>query len=84
MKVVRGALGGAGERARFERERVVLAGLSHPNIAALYDGGETRDGQPYYTMEYVDGSAITEFCEANALPAEARVRLLLQVAAGLA
>lgn len=84
MKVVRGVLGGAGERARFERERVVLAALSHPNIAALYDGGETRDGQPYYTMEYVGGSAITEFCEANALPAEARVHLLLQVAAGLA
>jgi serine/threonine-protein kinase len=28
-------------------ERQILAGLDHPNIARLLDGGETADGVPY-------------------------------------
>ena len=31
---------------RFRRERQLLAGLSHPHIAQLYDGGETEGGSP--------------------------------------
>ncbi len=54
LKVVQTAMGAAGHE-RFERERQILAGLVHPNIAPLYDGGELPDGQAFYTMEYVDG-----------------------------
>src|ERR1022692_775313 len=45
--------------ARFESERRILAGLSHPNIARLFDGGTSSDGMPYLVMEYVDGSPIS-------------------------
>ncbi len=38
---------------RFTRERQILASLSHPNIAQLYDGCETSDGSPYIVMEMV-------------------------------
>ncbi len=61
------------ERVRIERQ--VLAGLVHPNIARLLDGGVSRDGTPYLVMELVDGVSITEWCETHALALEARLRL---------
>ncbi|MDZ7643284.1 MAG: protein kinase [Woeseiaceae bacterium] len=36
---------------RFRAERQILAGLDHPNVARLFDGGETGDGVPYLVME---------------------------------
>ena len=36
---------------RFRTERQILAGLDHPNIARLLDGGTTSDGLPYLVME---------------------------------
>ncbi|WP_242512415.1 serine/threonine-protein kinase [Pseudolysobacter antarcticus] len=83
LKVVQTAMGAAGHE-RFERERQILAGLMHPNIAALYDGGELPDGQAFYTMEYVDGVPITLYCVEAACSVDERVRLLRDVAAALA
>ena len=83
LKVVRKALGSQMARERFERERQILAGLKHPGIALLFDGGETGEGQSFYTMEYVDGEAITEYCNHHADTVAARVRLLLQIATTL-
>ncbi|MGV3662831.1 MAG: protein kinase domain-containing protein [Prosthecobacter sp.] len=40
---------------RFKREAHALAQLNHPHIIAVYDSGETRDGQMYYVMEFVAG-----------------------------
>src|SRR5262245_16023565 len=36
---------------RFESERRILGELDHPNIARVFDGGETPDGLPYFVME---------------------------------
>jgi serine/threonine protein kinase len=41
---------------RFLLERKILAGLQHPNIASVLDGGTTDTGEPYLVMEYVRGS----------------------------
>ncbi len=65
---------------RFLVERRILAGLTHPNIARLYDGGSTEDGRPFLVMEYVDGRPITEYCDAAGLPLERRLELFLLVA----
>lgn len=40
---------------RFAREQRVLARLSHPNIARLFDGGALADSAPSIIMELVDG-----------------------------
>ncbi len=40
---------------RLRQERQILAGLDHPHIARLLDGGETPQGQPWLALEYVDG-----------------------------
>ena len=45
---------------RFRTERKILAGLQHPNIARLLDGGATQSGLPYFVMEYVDGKPLLE------------------------
>ena len=70
--------------ARFRTERRILAGLQHPNIAALYDAGTTADGQPFVAMEFVDGSDIVSHCDAAQLPTEARLRLFVKVCRAVA
>ena len=52
---------------RFRNERQILAGLDHPNIARLLDGGSTDDGVPYLVMELVDGVPIDAYCDAHRL-----------------
>ncbi len=73
-----------GLNARFARERQILAELRHPQIAQLLDGGETEDGMPYFTLEYVDGQAITEFADTQNAGVDQRLRLLIEVAEALA
>ncbi len=64
---------------RFRRERQILAGLEHPNIARLLDGGTTDDGIPYLIMELVKGRPLLDFCRANELDTDTRIKLFLQV-----
>ena len=65
LKLVRGGRHSDYFERRFRQERQILAGLQHPNIATVLDGGTTEDGQPYLVMEYVEGQPITDFCAAR-------------------
>jgi WD40 repeat protein/serine/threonine protein kinase len=65
--------------ARFEAERQALALMDHPNIAKVFDGGETASGRPYFVMELVRGIPITEFCDHNRLDVRERLGLFAQV-----
>lgn len=64
---------------RFRNERQILAGLDHPNIARLLDGGTTEDGLPYFVMEYIEGMPITEYCDRHKLSTEDRLKLFRAV-----
>ena len=64
---------------RFRAERQILANLTHPNIAAILDGGSTEDGSPYIVMEYIGGQPITEFAGAGQLSVRERIQLFLPV-----
>ncbi len=68
---------------RFQREQKILAGLNHPNIAQLYDGGVTEEGVPYLVMEYVKGEAIDTYCDAHQLSLTKRLRLFAKVCAAV-
>ena len=68
---------------RFQREREILAGLDHPNIAALYDGGTMDDGVPYLVMQYVTGNRIDAWCDAHRLNVPQRLDLFRQVCAAV-
>jgi eukaryotic-like serine/threonine-protein kinase len=64
---------------RFKNERQILAGLEHPNIARLIDGGTTEDGLPYFVMELVEGVPIDQYCESQRLSTEDRLKLFRSV-----
>jgi tetratricopeptide (TPR) repeat protein len=64
---------------RLERERDILASLTHRHIARLYDAGVTADGQPYIALEYVEGKTLVEACDAQRRSVRERIELFLQV-----
>jgi eukaryotic-like serine/threonine-protein kinase len=63
LKIVRYGLDSDFARGRFQQERQMLAGLEHPFIARLLDGGEAANGCPYLVLEYVDGVPIDVYCQ---------------------
>lgn len=79
VKVIKRGMDTDEVQRRFRIERQVLAALEHPHIARLLNGGTTDDGRPYFVMEYVDGSPITSFCDANRLSIDDRLRLFEKV-----
>jgi serine/threonine protein kinase/tetratricopeptide (TPR) repeat protein len=68
---------------RFELERQLLAAMNHPNIARLYDGGQTDDGRPYFVMEYVEGLPLDEYCDVHRLHIDERLELFRTVCAAV-
>jgi tetratricopeptide (TPR) repeat protein len=66
-------------RERFRQERQILAGLQHPYIARLLDGGVTPQGDLYLVMEHVDGVPIHRFCEERGLSTTQRIALFIRV-----
>jgi tetratricopeptide (TPR) repeat protein/predicted Ser/Thr protein kinase len=79
LKLLRTAAYDARHRERFLAERQFLAMLSHPNIARMFDGGVTAAGQPFFTMEYVDGVRLDRYCDEQRASVPQRIRLFLQV-----
>jgi len=79
IKLVRSGLGSEDLIRRFKNERQILAGLDHPNIAHLLDGGTTEHGMPYFVLELIEGEPIDQFCNRCQLSISARLRLFLQV-----
>lgn len=83
IKVVKRGLDSGAALRRFQRERRILARLEHPYIARVLDGGSTDDGLPYLVMEYVEGRNLLEYAAEHRLDVRARLRLFLQVSAGV-
>lgn len=79
IKVLPWSARGEAMQARFAAERRILAGLDHPGIAQLLDGGIAEDGSPYLVLEYVDGVSIDRYCRENGLGLRARLELFLDV-----
>jgi serine/threonine protein kinase/tetratricopeptide (TPR) repeat protein len=79
IKLVTSGLDSAEMLRRFRNERQVLAGLDHPHIARLLDGGSTDDGLPYLVMEFVEGLPIDRYCEAHHLSLIERLKLFQKV-----
>ena len=65
--------------ARFEAERQTLAMMNHSNIAKVLDAGTTESGLPYFVMELVKGTPITEYCDAHKLDLKQRLELFIKV-----
>ena len=64
---------------RFEREARLMARLTHPGIARVFEAGISDAGQPYLAMELVAGEPLTVFVKARGLTLRARLDLFGQV-----
>ena len=70
--------------SRFNREASNASQIQHPNVAAIYDFGETPDGLIYLAMEFVDGEPLTKIIERHgALTATRAADIGEQVASAL-
>lgn len=83
LKVVKTGMNSAEVVVRFQQERQALAWMHHDGIAKVFDCGATKRGQPYFVMEYVDGVALTEYCDTHRLTIPQRVELMVQVCAAV-
>jgi len=63
---------------RFLQERRILASLSHPYIARLFDGG-MHEGLPWFALEKIGGLPLTEFADTRKLSLRERVKLMIRV-----
>jgi eukaryotic-like serine/threonine-protein kinase len=79
LKIVRSELGVEVTAARFRNERQILAGLDHPNIARILDGGATAEGLPYFVMEFIDGLPVIEYGDKNKLNIDERLKIFRTV-----
>src|SRR5947209_6021257 len=79
LKVLKAGMDTRQVVARFEAERQALALMDHPNIARVFEGGETDSGRPYFVMELVRGIPITDFCDQDRLSVRERLGLFVDV-----
>ncbi len=69
---------------RFYNEVRIARQVSHANVCRVYDLGEV-DGQPYLSMEYVDGEDLGSLLRRiGRLPSDKAVEIARQLCAGLA
>jgi serine/threonine protein kinase len=73
-----------GFAARFEREALAMARLSHPNIVTVFDYGRTDEGRLFFVMEYVDGTNLSELIRSGTLDPAQALAIAGQLCDGLA
>lgn len=78
MKIIKADLSSSQVLARFEAEREALSRLDHPNITRILDAGATVGGRPYFVMELVRGTSLTEYCDQQQASIEERLELMEQ------
>lgn len=79
LKVIKRGMDTESVIARFGTERQMLAMMNHPNIAQVLDAGTTEAGRPYFVMELVSGTKITDFCDQNKCSVTGRLGLFIQI-----
>ncbi|MEM6630238.1 MAG: serine/threonine-protein kinase [Bacteroidota bacterium] len=79
LKLMRSGIYNAQSLKGFLQERQILARLQHPHIARLLDGGVYAGDRPFYTLEYIEGETLDDYCDQLSLDLEGRLKLFVQV-----
>jgi serine/threonine protein kinase len=77
--VLAGRLAKQSDLNRFEAEAETVAQLQHPNIVAIHEVGEF-EGQPFFSMEFVEGSNLAQMARSEPLPARRAASYLKTIA----
>jgi serine/threonine-protein kinase len=85
VKVINPSLANSAEAiSRFNREAANASRINHPNVAQIYDFGES-DGVLYLAMEYIEGEALATTIERlGPVAAPRAANITMQVADALA
>ena len=79
MKMIpNAAFAASQDLARLRAEALAAARLSHPNIVPVYEVGE-HDGQPWFSMQFIDGQTLSQRLAAGPMLADDAVALLIPV-----
>src|SRR5262249_46017797 len=81
--ILAGAHAAEGERLRFRAEAEAVASLRHPNIVQIYEVGE-QDGQPFFSLEYVDGGSLDRALDGTPLAPKQAAALVETLAGAVA
>ena len=81
--ILRGELASASDLTRFRGEAESAARLHHPNVTAVYEIGD-HEGQPFFSMQFVEGTTLARRIAEGPLPAREAARLLLPVCRAIA
>src|ERR1051325_2458353 len=68
---------------RFRQEARAASVLSHPNVCVIHEVGETEDGRPFITMEYVEGPTLRQRMIAGGLDMGEAIDIANQIADAL-
>ena len=71
-------------RSRFLREARAAASIRHPNVATIYEVGETAEGVPFFVMEYCEGETLAQRMRRRPVEAAEFLSIARQLAAGVA
>jgi tRNA A-37 threonylcarbamoyl transferase component Bud32 len=78
--ILRGSLASPADVARFRAEAQSAARLEgHPNIVAVHEVGDC-EGQPYFSMKYVEGTTLGRMIAQGPLPVREAARFVAGVA----
>jgi len=70
-------------KSLFDQESLVIAQLTHPNIIHIIDRGLTQQGRPYFVMDYIQGSDLSQVIEQEKLSLNHKINLLIQICKGM-
>ncbi len=85
LKVLPSALSSdANAKARFLLEARAAAALDHPNVCAIYEVGETADGQLFISMPFYEGETVAERLLRGPFAVHEAASIAGQIAHGLA
>jgi eukaryotic-like serine/threonine-protein kinase len=83
LKVVEGAELDGEARRRLQSEARAVASIRHPNVATVYEVGQTADGLPFIAMEYCEGPTLAQVSR-EVVKSDRLLAIARQIASGLA
>ncbi len=83
LKLIKPGLDSKAVLARFESERQALALMDHSHIAKFFDAGTTDSGRPFFVMELIQGTPLTNYCDQHRLGLPQRLNLFRQICAAV-
>lgn len=83
LKLINSQISETLDEAHIALESRAMAALSHPNIAQIYEVGDTPEGLHFFAMEYVHGKPLTTYCHKRQLGLEQRLQLFINICRGV-